>query len=57
MSLPDPIELAKALNSPKSLRQFTHRFGTETDCEEFLFRVRYPKDSSVRAAPFNVAGR
>lgn len=42
MSLPDPIKLAKALNPPKSLRQFTRRFSTEADCEEFLFRVRYP---------------
>ena len=42
MSLPDPVKLAKALNPPKSLREFSRRFRTETDCEEFLFRIRYP---------------
>lgn len=43
MSLPDPIKLARTLKPPQSLREFTGRFRTETDCEEFLFRVRYPE--------------
>jgi transposase-like protein len=43
MSLPDPVKLARALDPPKSLREFTRRFRTEADCEEFLFLVRYPK--------------
>jgi len=43
MSLPDPIKLARTLNPPQSLREFTARFRTETDCEEFLFRVRFPE--------------
>ncbi len=42
MSLPDPLKLAKALNPPKSLPEFNQRFRTEIDCEDFLFRVRYP---------------
>lgn len=42
MVLPDPVKLAKVLKPPKSLREFTQRFGTESDCEDFLFRVRYP---------------
>ena len=42
MSLPGPVKLAKALNPPQSLREFGHRFHSETDCEEFLFQVRYP---------------
>jgi transposase-like protein len=42
MSLPNPVKLARSLNPPKSLREFTRRFRTEADCEEFLFRVRYP---------------
>jgi hypothetical protein len=42
MSLPDPIKLAQALNPPKSLRDFSRRFRAESDCENFLFRVRYP---------------
>ena len=43
MSLPNPLKLAKALNPPKSLREFNHRFRTEADCEDFLFLVRYPE--------------
>ena len=43
MSLPDPLKLAEALNPPKSLREFNHRFRTEADCEDFLFLVRYPE--------------
>ena len=42
MALPDPIKLAQVLNPPQSLIEFSARFRTETDCEEFLFRVRYP---------------
>jgi transposase-like protein len=42
MSLPDPLKLARALNPPKSLREFTRRFRSEADCEDFLFHVRYP---------------
>lgn len=42
MALPNPIILARQLNPPKSFTEFEKRFGTETDCEEFLFRVRYP---------------
>lgn len=42
MSLPDPVKLARRLNPPRSLRDFTLRFHTETDCEDFLFQVRYP---------------
>ena len=43
MSLPDPVKLARALQPPKTLREFTCYFSTEADCEEFLFRVRYPE--------------
>ncbi len=43
MSLPEPVKLAKKLNPPQSLREFTRRFSTEEDCEEFLFQVRYPE--------------
>jgi transposase-like protein len=43
MSLPDPLKLARVINPPKSLREFTRRFRTEADCEDFLFRVRYPE--------------
>lgn len=43
MSLPNPLKLAKALNPPKSLREFDRRFRTEADCENFLFLVRYPE--------------
>lgn len=43
MNLPDPVKLAQALNPPKSLQEFTRHFSTETDCEEFLFLVRYPE--------------
>ena len=42
MQRPNPIQLAHALNPPKSLREFTQRFATESDCEQFLFSVRYP---------------
>jgi transposase-like protein len=41
MSLPNPVKLARSLNPPKSLREFTRRFRTEADCEEFLFLIRY----------------
>jgi hypothetical protein len=43
MPLPDPLKLARTLHPPESLREFTRRFSTETDCEEFLFQVRYPE--------------
>ena len=43
MSLPDPIKLAQTLHPPQSLHEFTRYFSTEADCEEFLFRVRYPE--------------
>lgn len=43
MSVGDPVRLARALKPPKSLREFNRRFATETDCEEFLFAVRYPQ--------------
>jgi Transposase zinc-ribbon domain/ISXO2-like transposase domain len=43
MSLPDPVKLARALQPPKTLREFTRHFSTEVDCEEFLFLVRYPE--------------
>lgn len=42
MALPDPLKLAQTLKPPRSLRELTQRFRTESDCEEFLFRVRYP---------------
>ena len=42
MSMPDPVKLARILDPPKSLREFIRRFGTEDDCENFLFLVRYP---------------
>jgi hypothetical protein len=42
MSLPDTVKLAGALDPPYSLREFGRRFRNETDCEEFLFQVRYP---------------
>lgn len=34
-----PIAPAEA---PRSLREFSRRFGNEEACEEFLFAVRYP---------------
>lgn len=43
MSLPDPVKLARALQPPRTLREFTRHFSTEVDCEEFLFLVRYPE--------------
>jgi transposase-like protein len=43
MSLPDPLKLVRTLHPPESLREFTRRFTTEADCEEFLFQVRYPE--------------
>jgi hypothetical protein len=43
MSLSDPIKLARTLKPPQSLREFSGRLRTETDCEEFLFQVRYPE--------------
>ena len=41
----DPLKLAEALNPPKSLREFNHRFRTEADCEDF---PDIPKDLSVQ---------
>lgn len=38
----DQIALARTLKPPASLREFTERFASETDCEDFLFAVRYP---------------
>ena len=43
MTLPDPVKLAQTLHPPQSLHEFTRYFKTEADCEEFLFRVRYPE--------------
>jgi len=40
----DPIRMATALRPPQSLRELRTRFATEADCEEFLFRVRFPQD-------------
>jgi transposase-like protein len=38
----DPVQLARTLKPPQSLREFNRRFATEAHCEEFLFAVRYP---------------
>lgn len=43
MSCVDPIRLTRALRPPGSLRELQKRFATEVDCEDFLFRVRYPQ--------------
>lgn len=43
MPVSDPIQLSRALHPPKSLPEFTECFATESACEEFLFRIRYPK--------------
>jgi len=42
MPRPDPIQLAKALGPPGSWADFAQRFRSETDCERFLYAVRYP---------------
>lgn len=42
MSSADPIRLAQVLRPPASLRELRARLATEADCQEFLFRVRYP---------------
>jgi transposase-like protein len=43
MPLSDPMQLARVLNPPNSLREFSLRFATEAACEEFLFSLRHPK--------------
>ena len=39
----NPIRLARDVDPPGSLNEFTRRFRTEQDCERFLFSVRYPQ--------------
>lgn len=39
----DPIQLTEQLLPPGSWQDFTRRFRTERDCEQFLFAVRYPQ--------------
>jgi hypothetical protein len=46
MSSVDPIGLTRALRPPESLRELQKRFATEVDCEDFLFRVRFPQGFS-----------
>ncbi len=46
MSRVDPIRLARALRPPESLRELPTQFATAVDCEEFLYRVRFPKGFS-----------
>jgi transposase-like protein len=43
MSNPELIRLTRELRPPASLRAFKERFSSESDCEDFLFRVRYPR--------------
>ncbi|MEK7423344.1 MAG: IS1595 family transposase [Actinomycetota bacterium] len=43
MSSVEPIRLARALRPPESLRELQTRFASEADCEEFLYRVRFPQ--------------
>ena len=43
MTKADPIALARVLEPPASLREFTRRFASEANCEDFLFAVRYPE--------------
>jgi hypothetical protein len=43
MARPDAIQLARELGPPESWREFTRRFASETDCERFLYAVRYPE--------------
>ncbi|MDA1372897.1 MAG: IS1595 family transposase [Proteobacteria bacterium] len=42
MSSTNPISLARKLQLPASLKEFRTRFPKESDCEEFLFGVRFP---------------
>jgi len=46
MSSVEPIRRARALRPPESLRELQRRFATEVDCEEFLYRVRFPQGFS-----------
>jgi transposase-like protein len=43
MSGVDPIQLARRLRPPASLRAFEERFASEAACEAFLAAVRYPE--------------